>query len=127
MSDSYKVLLIDDSQTIRKKIWGLLSPFYDVFCLEMFVNLPRMIRQNEPDVIILDINIPALNGIRLGQIVRKYQKHTIPIIVYSACPEPRREEALNKVGGVAQLSKDCSDDELLHTVQRILRDRPHTF
>ena len=52
-----------------------------------------------PDVILLDINMPGLNGIELMQMVRRI-KHLdeVPVVVLSSSQDPREMDELKKLG-----------------------------
>ncbi|MDF1661719.1 MAG: response regulator, partial [Planctomycetota bacterium] len=118
----YRILVIDDCQTVYHSIVATLGlNTYEIDRLELFVQLPSLLRKNPPDLILLDLNIPGLNGIKLGQLIRKFQSSSIPIIVYSSCSEEARPAAPNAVGAVVQLSKSATPETLVFTVYDALR------
>lgn len=122
-----RILVIDDCQTVFHSIVGALGlSTFEIDRMELFVQLPRILKKSPPDLIILDINIPGLSGVRIGELIRKYQVSSIPVIIYSSCAEEDRVSAAQKVGAVGQVSKGASPEALIPVVYRALEkgDRP---
>ncbi len=78
------------------------------------------IAANSPDIVLLDIGYPFLNGLELGKKIAR----TFPgtgVIILSANPEEDDDELFEviKIGAVAYLrSKHCSSSELAETIRR---------
>jgi DNA-binding response OmpR family regulator len=74
-----------------------------------------------PDLIILDVNLPDLDGIEVCRRVRQIDRR-VPILFLTAATGARRREAMS-AGGSAFLEKPFDVDELLDTIERLLRRR----
>jgi len=109
-----RVLLVDDEQDIREAVSeALLYEGYDVVTAGDGAEALRVCRQSHPDVILLDLMMPGMNGWDF----RKTQRgeagiSEIPVVVVSA---------LGRVGTIdatAFLPKPFSLDDLLSAVRR---------
>jgi CheY-like chemotaxis protein len=113
-----KILLIDDEPfllkvlLVRLKHWG-----YDSLGAENGLEGLAVMRENRPDLIILDKEMPGLNGEEVVRIVRRDPElKAIPIIMLSADVE--NIEACAKACGVAHyLTKPCEPEDLLAMIQ----------
>ncbi len=80
----------------------------------------------EPDLVILDIMLPGLNGLQVLRHIRKRSKAT-PVILLSAKGEPNDRVAGLRLGADDYVSKPFGPVELVARVQAVLRrihDRP---
>lgn len=78
-----KILIIEDDKSISLELKELLeNAGYEAEILEDFKNAAESILNNIPDLILLDINIPYLNGETLLQNIRK--KSNVPVIMVTS-------------------------------------------
>ncbi len=118
-----RILAIDDSPTVLIHLRRILGAHgYRVETLDLLVELAERLKKETPDLIILDLHMPTLPGVPLGRLIRKFQPHEIPIVIYSSQPRPERLDAAAKVGAVATVQKGGPDDDLLAAVAGVL---PH--
>ncbi len=121
-----RILVIDDSPTVYAAIRMLLVPEgHEVNYLSRFVDLPQTMRVSPPDVVILDLEMPALSGQRVGQYVRKYETKSTPIIVHSSRPENDLASAAEEVGAATWVQKSNDKSPLLNAV-RLLETKMQT-
>ena len=79
----YRILVIEDDEMLREQIVEVLAANeYDVFFVEDFHNVLKMVEDIKPDLITLDINLPYMDGNYFCRTIRK--KYSMPIIVTSA-------------------------------------------
>ena len=80
------------------------------------------VRSFEPDVVVLDLMLPRLNGFSLARVVRAYERERkIAILAVSALTsEPLRNMALN-AGCDSFLGKPVTTNEVIEEVRRLLR------
>jgi CheY-like chemotaxis protein len=77
----------------------------------------ELAEQHQPDVILLDSNLPDLTGEEaLAQLRARRATHDIPVIVISADADPATEHRLLARGAYAYLTKPFKVDELLDTI-----------
>jgi DNA-binding response OmpR family regulator len=80
------------------------------------------VRSFEPDVVVLDLMLPRLNGFSLARVVRAFERERkIAILAVSALTsEPLRNMALN-AGCDSFLGKPVTTNEVIEEVRRLLR------
>jgi DNA-binding NarL/FixJ family response regulator len=115
-----RVLVIDDSPSIITHIRQLLGAHgHTVESLELFVHLPDRLKHDPPDLIVLDLNMPALPGIAMGGLIKRYQPREIPIIVYSSQPRPELEAAARKLNAAGCVQKGDPPECLIEAVDKV--------
>lgn len=68
-----KILIIEDENLIREELQPLLlNAGFAVSCITDFENTLAQIREESPDLILLDINLPAQNGYSLCASIRRF-------------------------------------------------------
>ncbi|HAB66682.1 MAG TPA: DNA-binding response regulator [Firmicutes bacterium] len=78
-----KIMIVEDDKSIREELKKLLkNAGYDSVCLEEFENAETEILESNPDLILLDINLPYINGETLLQNIRK--KKDIPVMMVTS-------------------------------------------
>jgi len=85
----------------------------------------EQIRALRPDVAIIDINLPKLNGVAL---IRRIREERIPIeiIFLTICDEPEMFEEAIELDVKGYLLKDCTDAELLACIRAVASGRHYT-
>jgi DNA-binding NarL/FixJ family response regulator len=76
-----------------------------------------MARQIKPDIILMDINMPAMNGVEATRIIHS-ELPDIRIIGLSMHEAADQAGAIKKAGAVAYLSKSSSSDILLAAIRQ---------
>ena len=84
-----KVLVVDDSLTVRQSIKKLLETDYDVALAESGVAAIRTITLNRPDLVLLDYEMPIVNGKQTLEMLRSEPEFTkIPVIFLTGRDDP---------------------------------------
>jgi two-component system, OmpR family, response regulator len=114
------ILIIDDDQEIVQLIndYLLKNDFRTTWALNG-LNIKQLLRDNNFDLIILDIMLPGIDGLDLCQMIR--QTHTMPIIMLSAANSIADRVAGLELGADDYISKPFSARELLARVKAQLR------
>jgi len=118
-----KVALVDDQQLVRQGIAGLLSLSEDltiVWQAEDGEDAQQKIMNNElqPDVMLLDIRMPKVNGIELVKILRA-QGNTLPILMLTTFDDSELFMQSLQAGANGFLLKDVSLDKLVNAVKTL--------
>src|SRR5687768_17020984 len=120
----YRVLLVDDHERFRDALREVLSAHEDIEVIaEARDGEEAIIRfaSCQPDIILMDINIPRMNGIQATNVIKKSRKETA-IIGLCVVHDTYTVEAFLKAGGLAVVSKERLDD--LHSmIQRACANR----
>ena len=102
-----KVLIIDDSQTIRDQVQlQLETAGFEVLISKTFYGIPREISRNKPDFVVLDLDMPAVSGEKIGSMIRDMQQEPEPkIIVHSSAQQSRIITAIAETGAIGFVKK----------------------
>ncbi len=113
-----KILVVDDEENIRLLYMEELQDLgYEVIAASNGNDAIKKFEIYQPDLIILDILMPGMNGIETMNIIREKSKD-IPIILCTAYGEYKQD--LNTWASDAYVIKSADLAELLTTVNRIL-------
>ena len=116
-----RVLVIDDSPCVFQAVKAALAADgYVVERLGCFVDLPARIRNNPPDLILLDLQIPELPGVEMGKYIRRHAANYIPILIYSSAPLKQLQRAMTEIGADGAIPKDTPPDALRIRVKKAL-------
>jgi two-component system KDP operon response regulator KdpE len=122
MSNKYKILVVEDENNIRSFIETTLTTNdYQVLGADSCKSGIMMFGCHMPDLVILDLGLPDMDGTELIKEIRK--THTTPIIVLSArTDEKDKVEALD-FGANDYVTKPFGTQELMARVRATLRSR----
>ena len=121
-SQPMQVLIVDDDPETCTILASLLEPIgFSVVIATNGKSGLELARQYCPDLILTDLNMPALNGWEVTQLLRtQVQPSNVAIVVISASVfESDRQKSL-ELGANAFLSKPLQVDELFQTLQTLL-------
>lgn len=117
-----RVLLVDDSRTVRKMFSGYLSSRFVCAEAGSFDEALAVLRCDEFDVVITDIIMPGLSGIELlRKIIVDYPN--IAVIVVSGVDRPQRALDAMRLGAFDYIIKPCEPEVLEITVDRAIKHR----
>ena len=121
MTEKKRVLLVDDQAGILKvlriqlKIHG-----FDVATASTGTEAVEMVREREPDVILLDILLPDINGFDVLARVKEFSQ--VPIIAFTANPSTAQKAIT--MGAVDSISKPFDVDRLSEKIKLVLDGQP---
>lgn len=121
MSNKYKILVVEDETNIRNFIKTILETNgYQVLCANNGSSGKTMFLSHCPNLVILDLGLPDMDGIELIKSVR--EEFTTPIIILSArTNESDKVKALD-CGANDYVTKPFGTDEFLARVRATLRN-----
>ena len=120
------ILVVDDSETDRMLIGGLLKPKLD-WIVQYATNGAeglQMIDDLYPDVVITDLQMPEMNGIELCAAAKQKHAHVPIILVTGRGSEDLAAEAL-RAGASSYVPKSGLSNYLLDTVEQIVSLAKH--
>jgi DNA-binding NarL/FixJ family response regulator len=117
------VALVDDQQLVRQGIAGLLSLSENISILWQAENgehAQQLLQETEqkPDVMLLDIRMPKVNGIELVNLLRAQGK-TLPILMLTTFDDSELFLQSLKAGANGFLLKDVSLDKLVNAINTL--------
>lgn len=112
------ILMADDHTIVREGIANILkeNPLFNVIAqAENGVEAVEKAEMFKPDIVIMDINMPRLNGIEATRVI-KNKFPDIDIIGLSVQDESNIAESMKKAGAVALLNKGGDPQDLIRTI-----------
>src|ERR1035441_7014730 len=124
---SIRILLADDHRILREGLRSLLAQQPDVSVVgeasggEEVVALARQLR---PDVVIMDVVMPAPDGVPATRLIREELPAT-KVIALSMHSDRRFVSEMVRAGAQGYLVKDSAFEELNQAVRTVMADRPY--
>lgn len=116
-----KVLIVDDDRFFSRNLERLLQrQGYDVVTLHSALALSSAIRREQPGLLLMDVAMPALNGDRAAEILRKSGLASCPIVLLSALPTDQLAAASVRCQATAYISKVRRAGDILKQIEQIL-------
>lgn len=105
--DKKKILVVDDDERHLIATQEVLSnEGYEVFTYSWWLGVTNFVRKLQPDLILLDINMPALSGTGLSSLLLSNAgTKNIPIVFYSSNDENSLRKAVSEYGARGYISK----------------------
>ena len=121
---SLKVMIIDDSKTIRKSAETLLSKEgCEVLTAEDGFEALSMIAVNKPDIIFVDIMMPKLDGYQTCTLIKNNRQFRDTPVIMLTSKDSIFDKARGRiVGSEEYLTKPFTRDDLLQAVSRHSND-----
>ena len=121
-----KILLADDSITIQKVVELTFSEGdYQVFSVGNGVQALRKIHEVRPDVALLDVIMPEVNGYEVCEAIKSNPGTArIPVVLLSGTFEPFDRDRAERLGCDAIVSKPFDSQQLLRQVEALLARAP---
>jgi DNA-binding NarL/FixJ family response regulator len=117
-----KVLLADDHQVVREGLKMLLNAQNAVEVVgeaDSGRKVFAMLREVTPDIVIMDVSMPELNGIDATKRIRK-DYPSVKILALSMHNDRRFIEGMLKAGASGYLIKNCAATELVSAIESVV-------
>lgn len=115
-----KILVIDDDPAMTDLLKLLLEPsLSNVYTANTGPEGIRLVRSENPDIIILDLMMPDMNGWQVCNIVREFSK--VPILILSALDSPGLVAAALDSGADDYLIKPVPSSVLIAHINKLVR------
>jgi two-component system KDP operon response regulator KdpE len=115
-----RVLLVDDDATLRRAVGiGLRAAGHEVLVVADGRSALQAVREDRPDVVILDLGLPDLGGVEVLHSLREWS--TVPVVVLSARAESGEKVRALDLGADDYVTKPFGMDELLARVRAAAR------
>jgi DNA-binding response OmpR family regulator len=113
-----RILLVDDEPLIINFVAiKLKSEGFEVACAENGEDALGMVKTVKPDLILLDILMPKIDGLEMLRELRKFSK--VPVIVISAKSEVSRQ--VIEMGANGFIAKPFDPDVLIARIKSVLK------
>ena len=123
-----KILVVDDSRLSLEAIQeSLLSRGHELVLTENPLEVPHLIRETHPDLVLIDLNMPTMRGDVVARIIRKAFGNELVVLLHTEVPEEARAllEGCAANGVVAKSADEevLCDAVALHLAQRTVPAR----
>ena len=117
-------MVVDDSITVRKVTARLLERHnMQVITAKDGVDAISVLQEHQPDVVLLDIEMPRMDGFELARHMRNSPDWSdIPIIMISSRVGEKHRKRAFELGVKNCLGKPFQEDELLENIQAVLKE-----
>jgi chemosensory pili system protein ChpA (sensor histidine kinase/response regulator) len=119
------IMVVDDSLTMRRVTQRLLERSgYEVLLAKDGVDALRQLQAVRPDVMLVDIEMPRMDGFDLTRHVRSTElTRSIPIVMITSRTADKHRRMAMELGVNAYLGKPYQDDELLGLIRSYIKER----
>src|ERR1700750_3072563 len=120
------ILIVDDHPIVRRGLREILKEEQD-FSVTESSNAREaldMIQTNPYDLLVLDLELPGMNGLDLLKQIKRDHKQ-VQVLVLSVYPEDQFAVRVLRAGASGFLSKEAAPDQLVIAIRKILGGRKH--
>ncbi|MGA9224811.1 MAG: response regulator transcription factor [Mesobacillus sp.] len=116
----FKIMLIEDDTSLFNEVKDRLTQWsYDVYGISDFANVMKEFATIEPDLVIIDIQLPKFDGFHWCRMIRSHSN--VPIIFLSSRDHPTDMVMSMQLGADDFVQKPFHFDVLIAKIQAILR------
>ena len=113
-------MIIDDNEQLQNEIGNLLTiNGYSVLKPKDFDKIPKMVKDDSPDLVLLDINLPSDDGFKLCTEIRSFSK--VPIIFITSRNTNIDELMAITLGGDDYITKPYNTQILLARINALIK------
>ena len=118
---STTILTVDDSRTMRDMLMlALTDAGYRVVQAEDGVHGLEVLKNEMPQVVITDINMPRMDGFGFIENVRKSERHrAVPILVLTTESDAEKKDRARKAGATGWIVKPFDPVKLVNAIRRV--------
>lgn len=138
----YKILVADDDEDDYSMIYYAFKEIGSEYFIERVSDGEQLLSHLNfcdtentrlPDLILLDINMPRVDGVKALGIIKANSKFAnVPVLMYSTCGDEKVKKQCAALGANGFATKDCSNDKtnaLVNAISLYLisnREMPHS-
>ncbi len=118
-TQAIRVLIVDDQSVVRSGLSTFLTAFDDIRLVAEASNgleAVRLCDEKTPDVIIMDLKMPEMDGVEATRVIRLRHPET-QVIVLTSFPEEGLVQRALQAGAISYLLKNTAADELVAAVR----------
>lgn len=123
MTDIKKIVIVDDHPMVAEGIQSILEGYEDIEVLAALTNGREVIDRVEelaPDVILMDLNMPGLNGLTATEMLLERHPGT-RILILSMHDSPEYISSALSHGAVGYVLKDVPTEEIKTAIDTVMR------
>ena len=125
-NDPIRVMVVDDHDMVREGLAVLLRSFKDLTLIadaKTGKEAIRLIEQDEPDVVLMDLVMPGMDGVELTHEVRR-RFPSVQIVALTSFKDENYVHDALQAGAIGYLLKDTTIDEIADAIRSAYAGRP---
>jgi DNA-binding NarL/FixJ family response regulator len=122
-SRTIRVLLVDEHELVLSSLSLMLESIVEIEVVGQAANgtiAVQMVADLQPDVVMMDLNMPVMDGLTATQIIREKHPQTKVIILTASILEGDFQTAA-QVGANGYLRKDCTNAEIVAAIRSVVQ------
>jgi len=119
----HRIIVVDDHPIVRRGLRDLIEETDDLRVAGETGNsleVVDMVKKEKPDLVLLDISLPNMNGLELLTLLKKNDPK-LPVLMLSIHPEEQYAIRILQAGASGYLTKLSAPGELVDAIRRILQ------
>ncbi|MGD8353029.1 MAG: response regulator [Pseudomonadota bacterium] len=122
MSDPKKILVVDDSRTVRQLLKMVLTKGFKCQVAEVEDGMEALqsLQTDTYDLVITDINMPNMDGLTLVRKIRTEVGLTVPIIIITTLGKEEDRDKGLELGADSYLTKPFNGPNVIKTASQLL-------
>ena len=117
-----KILVVDDSEIVREMVSiELEERGFTVVVMESPLGFTSALKREQPDLVLMDVSMPALQGDKLVDLANRSGTPGCPIVLHSDRPEAELQTLVKNCGASGYIRKTSDGNQLAASVDRYLR------
>lgn len=124
MTKKLQALVVDDSAAMRQSVVDVLTAMRTFNITEAVdgADALKKLKQHKFDIVVTDINMPTMDGLKLTEMVRRDPPHTlVPVVIITSEDTDKDRARALALGANAYLLKPANKPEITATVTRLLQ------
>lgn len=121
---THKVMIVDDEELVVNYHAGILRhASMEVICISNPMQNLQRTAEFQPDLVVLDMHMPDINGIELATLLRQHEQFLLlPIIFVTADTSVHLRQSIESIGVNAVLTKPVDMGALVNACERAITD-----
>lgn len=116
-----KIMIVDDSALVRETVTMMLEERgYDVVAMDTVFTFVKTVNEQKPDLVLIDVMMPAMTGDKLVEIARRHQSGGCPMVLFSDRNEDHLAKLASACGAAGYIQKTGNGDALARSIARYL-------
>lgn len=117
-----KILIVDDSEIVREMVAiELEERGFTVVAMESPIGFTSALKREQPDLVLMDVSMPALQGDKLVDLANRSGQPGCPIVLHSDRSEEELQQLVRSCGASGYIRKTGDGTQLAAAVDRFLR------